>query len=149
MELLNEYPQLFDAKLGTLPCQYKITANSEIALAIRPVRSVPAPLRVKVEAALNRLEDRGIITKVTEPTDWVSALVVTPKKDSNDVRICIDPGDLNKPIKQPHHPLKTIEHVAADIPGAKYFTVDMKEASYHIPLEESSSYLTTFWHPVW
>ena len=147
-KLLEDYPKLFDGKLGTLPCNYKITIDPEVAPVIRPVRSVPAPLRDKVEAALNRLEDRGIITKVTEPTDWVSALVVTAKKDSNDVRICIDPGDLNKAIKRPHHPLKTIEQVAANIPGAKHFTVvDAKEAFYHIPLEESSSYLTTFGTP--
>lgn len=98
-----------------------------------------------MEAALNRLEDRGI---VTESTDWVSALVVTAKKDTDDVRICIDPGDLNKAIKRPQHPLKTIEKVAINIPGAKFFTVvDAKEAFYHTPLEESSSYLTTFGTP--
>ena len=147
-ELLNEHPELFDGELGTLPCQYKITLDPDVAPVIRPVRSVPAPLRNKVEAALNRLENRGIIAKVTEPTDWVSALVVTAKKDSDDVRICIDPGDLNKAIKRPHHPLKTIEQVVANIPGAKYFTVvDAKEAFYHIPLEENSSYLTTFGTP--
>ena len=146
--VLEEYYDLFDDDLGTLPVKYKITVNEDVEPVIRPVRSVPIALKPKVKQALDKMVERGIITPVTEPTEWVSALVVTKKKNCDDIRICIDPGDLNRAIKRPHHPLKTIEQIAAEIPKAKYFTVvDAREAFYHIPLESRSSYLTTFGTP--
>ena len=44
--------------------------------------------------------------------------------------------------------MRTIEDVVENIPNAKYFTVmDAKQAFYHIPLENDSSYLTTFGTP--
>ena len=46
---------------------------------------------------------------------------------------------------RPHHPLKTVEEVAATIPNATMFSIlDAKAAFWHIPLDENSSYLTTF-----
>ena len=40
------------------------------------------------------MADNGYITKVEEPTEWVSSMVVGVRND--EVRICIDPKDLNK-----------------------------------------------------
>ena len=57
------------------------------------------------------MEDNKIIQKVTEPTDWVSSLVIVKKPNSNKLRICIDPTDLNKAIKRPRFHLPTIEEV--------------------------------------
>ena len=53
------------------------------------------------------MEEAGIIVKEDEPTPWVSSMLVTDKRKVNDkrkdtppskddVRICIDPRDLNK-----------------------------------------------------
>ena len=56
------------------------------------------------------MENTGIICKVTTPTDWVSSLVVV-KKSNNDIRVCIDPTNLNKAIKRPHYPLPIFEDV--------------------------------------
>lgn len=147
-DIMEKYGALFDGKLGTLPVKYKITLDPNVEPVVRPARNVPIALKPKVKEALDNMVDRGIIAPVTEPTEWVSGLVVTRKKNTDDIRICIDPGDLNKAIKRPHHPLKTIEQIAAQIPGSKYFTVvDAKEAFYHIPLESKSSYLTSFATP--
>ncbi len=41
----------------------------------------------------------GIIVKQTEPTDWVNNMVTVRKKNSNEVRICMDPKDLNRAVK--------------------------------------------------
>ncbi|GFS92946.1 hypothetical protein TNCV_1886121 [Trichonephila clavipes] len=43
--------------------------------------------------------EAGIISKVEEPTEWVSNMVVitSPKK----LRICLDPRPLNKAIQRP------------------------------------------------
>lgn len=88
-------------------------------------------LKPKAKQALDCMEAYGIIAHVSEPTEWASSLVVTRKRNTDDVRICIDPGGLNRAIKQPHHPLNIIEQIAADIPDAKHFTVvDTRELRY-------------------
>ena len=46
---------------------------------------------------------------------------------------------------RPHHPLKTCEEVASNIPGATVFSIlDAKSAFWHIKLDEKSSFYTTF-----
>ena len=62
-------------------------------------------LKDKVKAELCRVEEMGIITKVEQPTKWVNPIVVV-RKPNGDVRICLDPVDLNKAVKREHYPLK-------------------------------------------
>ena len=70
--------------------------------------------------------------------------IVKPSK----IRICIDPRDLNEAIKREHYPMKTIEEVVAEIPGAKVFsTLDAKSGFWQIKLNEASSKLCTFNSP--
>lgn len=45
------------------------------------------------------MEPENIIKAVSEPTEWVNSMVVVAKKNK-DLRICIDPRDLNKVIKR-------------------------------------------------
>ena len=74
-------------------------------------------------------------------------MVVSLKKDK--VRICIDPSDLNKAIKREHHPMKAIEEVVSNMPGAKVFSVlDAKFGFLQIKLDQESSMLTTFNTPI-
>lgn len=64
---------------------------------INAPRRVPFSIRRELGEKLKEMEDRGIIKKVTEPTKWVSSLVVV-RKPSGKLRICIDPTNLNKAI---------------------------------------------------
>ena len=85
----------------------------------------------------------GILAKVTEPTSWVSSLVIV-KKPNGKIRVCLDPRDLNRAIKRSHYPLPTIEEVATRLSGAKVFSVlDAKCGFWQVKLDEKSSYLTT------
>ena len=43
----------------------------------------------KVKTALDRMEETGVITKISEPTEWCAGMVVVPKANGN-VRICVD-----------------------------------------------------------
>ena len=63
----------------------------------------------------------GIITTVEQPTKWVNPAIVV-RKPNGDVRICLDPVDLNKAVKREHYPLKTGEEVAASMSEAKVFS---------------------------
>ena len=70
----------------------------------------------------------GIIVKEEEHTPWGSSMLVIDKRkvkekntplSKNDVRICIDPRDLNKALTRPYYPMVTVEEVANRLSGAK------------------------------
>ena len=93
----------------------------------------------------------GIIEKVPvgKPTPWCSNMHVVHKKGGSstnpDVRITIDPQDLNKALLREFHPMTTLEDVITRTDGSKFFTVlDAYKGYYQIELDDESSYLTTF-----
>ena len=51
-------------------------------------------LKDRLKDELKKMEETGVIIKVTEPTDWVSSLVVV-EKPKGKLRVCLDPRDLN------------------------------------------------------
>ena len=112
---------------------------------IKPPRRIPHCTIDKVKQSLDNMQAGGIISKVTEPTEWVSSMVAVKKKNTEELRICIEPRDLNKALMRPHHPLKTAEEVASSIPNATVFSIpDAKCAFWHIHLDQKSSYYSTF-----
>ena len=142
---LEKYADLFDDKLGCLPVKYKMTLDSKITPVVRPPRRVPKPMEEKVKRELKRMTALGVITPVTEPTEWVSQMVSTRKKSSEDIRLCIDPKDLNMALKRPHHPMRTVEETIMNLTGAKFFSVlDARTSFWQVPLDHQSSMLTTF-----
>ena len=109
------------------------------------LRRIPLAVQDRLNEELKRLEDLGIIELVTEATDWVSALVVTEKKTSKAIRICLDPAALNKALKRCDYSLPTMEDVLPRLSRAKVFTVcDVHHGYWHIQLGKTSSLLTTF-----
>lgn len=90
----------------------------------------------------------GVLIPVLEPTEWVSSMVATHKKNSEEISICIDPRDLNKALLHPHHLMQTVEEVASQMPNSSVFSVlDAKTSFWQISLDEKSSVLTTFNSP--
>ena len=99
-----------------------------------------------MKAKLEELEKKNILVKETEPTDWISSMVVVAKPGK--IRICLDPKDLNKAVKSPKYQMPTLEEVLPKLSKAKVFTtLDAKDGFYQISLDEKSSKLTTFWTP--
>jgi hypothetical protein len=91
------------------------------------------------------MESLGIIKKVTEPTAWVSSLVIIQKPDSDKLRVCLDPRDLNVAIRRPHYPSRTLEEILPELVNAKFFTkLDAKSGYWTCELTYQSSLLTTF-----
>ena len=142
---LTKHPTLCDEKLGKLPVTYRMKTDPEVVPIVRPPRKIPYAMKDEVEKELQRMVKIGVIAPTTEPAPWVSAMVATRKKNGKDIRICIDSRDLNTALQRPHHPMKTIEQVTANMAGAKVFsTLDAKNGFWQVPLAEESQLLTCF-----
>lgn len=112
-----------------------------------PCRRLPLAIRDDVQEELQRLVSRGVLMPVDKPTPWVSQMAVV-RKANKSLRICIDPQPLNESLMREHYKLPTIEDVLPCFNKAKIFTkLDIKEAFWHIKLDEESSKLTTMLTP--
>ena len=109
---------------------------------------VPVAKLDRVNDELKRLFDEGIIRPVTQPTDWLSNILVKEKPNSK-LRICIDPSQtINKTTRRPKYTIQTIEEKLPQLTKVKVFTiVDVDEAFPTIARDEGSSLLTTFQGP--
>ena len=118
-DLLTEYNDVFEG-LGDLPGEYHIVTAEAVKPVIHPPRRVPVSLREHIKAKLDEMVQQDIFTPVTEPTPWMSSMLVVVKPDK--LRICIDPRDLNRAICREHYQMPTIEEVATRLTNAKKFT---------------------------
>ena len=85
-----------------------------------------------------------VIERVYEPTDWVNSMVIVIKKNGQ-LRICINPRDLNRAMKHEYYPMRTVEEIVARMPDAKYFSVlDASSGFWQVKLDRKSCKLCTF-----
>ncbi len=146
-DIPSQYPELFTG-LGTFKGEYKIRLKPEAyPFALNTPRNVPLPLRKKVEEELERMEQLGVISKVSKPTEWCAGMVVVPKS-SGGVRICVDLKPLNESVLREFHPLPKIDITLAQLAGAKVFSkLDANSGFWQVPLSTESRLLTTFITP--
>ena len=113
-----------------------------------PVRRVPVAKLGRVSKELERPCNEGIIRPVTQPTDWLSNILMKEKPNGK-LRISIDPSQtINRAIQRPKCTTLTIEEKLPLLTKAKVFTtVDVSEAFHTIVLDEESSLLATFQGP--
>ena len=96
---------------------------------------------------MDKMVKDKIIRKVDQPTEWVSSLTYS-RKSSGQLRICLDPKDLNKAIKRCHHRTPTLEEITHELSGAKHFSkLNAKNGYWSVELDEESQLLTTFNSP--
>lgn len=150
MNLITVNSELFIGKvekdLGDLG-EVKLRISSNATPVALPARNIPLAIRDNVKDELNKLVDRGVLIPVTEPTEWVNQMAV-PRKRNGNIRICLDPQPLNKVLIRERYKLPTFEDILPQLNNAKIFTkLDVKEAYWHVRLDEESSYLTTMITP--
>ena len=72
------------------PVQIRLQENAtQATYSLSAPRRIPIPILPKVKAELEKMEDTGVIERVSEPTLWCSPLVPIIKK-SGAIRICVD-----------------------------------------------------------
>ena len=85
-----------------------------------------------------------MIEKIEEPTEWVNSFVPVTKQNGQ-LRVCLDPRNLNKSIKREHYKLPTRDEVIAQFTNAKIFTkLDASNGFWQMKLEDESAHLCTF-----
>ena len=145
--LIKKYPAVLSSGVGLLECVYHVRLDTSVDPVQHAPRQVPVPLRECLKETFDTLVQEDILAQLEQPIPWNSSMVDVPKKDGT-LRICLDPKDLNKAILCEHYPLPTITDIATRLHGAKVFTIlDVSKQFWHVPLDESSLFLTTFHTP--
>ena len=142
--ILKDFEDVFTG-VGELPggeCHLTLKEGAEPVQ--HPPRRVAEKIKEPYKATLDKMVSQQIIAPTDCHTDWISSIVPVQKEDGS-LRLCLDPGDLNKALKRDPYHMRSIDEVSPELHGAKYFTLlDAKTGFWHIKLDEESSYLTTF-----
>lgn len=142
-DIFRDYSNIFSG-LGLIQGEYHIVVNPEITPVMNPPRRIPLSLQSKLKETLKKLEDQDVITKVEYHTDWVNNLVIVEKK-TGELRLCLDPKDLNQAIIREHYIIPTAEEIASKLNNKKIFSViDMSSGFWQIKLDKASADLCTF-----
>jgi hypothetical protein len=143
--ILRDFRDVFEG-LGDIG-NATVTVDPGVTPVQHTPRRIAVTLHQEVKTKLAELEEKNIIVKETEPTEWISSMVVVAKPGK--IRISLDPKDLNKAIKRPKYQMPTLDELLPKLGNAKVFTtLDAKDGFYQISLDEASSKLTTFWTPL-
>lgn len=84
--------------MRTKPVKINLKENVE-SYAVHTARRGPLPLLPKVKAELQRMEENGVIEKITQPMDWCAPMVPVMKPNGK-VRISVDLKKLNENVKR-------------------------------------------------
>lgn len=144
----DQYPSLFNG-LGKMLTPYDIKVKDDAEpYAVHSPRRVPHPILPKLKTELDRLQDLGVISPVTTPTEWCAPIVVVPKANGKDVRVCVDLTKLNRAVLRPRHILPSVDYVLGQIGQAKVFSkLDANSGFHQVVLTEESKLYTTFITP--
>ena len=146
--VLEEFKDVFQDQQGLIS---KFKADITAQEGAKPIfwkpRPVPYALKEQVAAELNKLESRGVISKV-DHAEWAAPLVVVQKKDKT-LRLCGDyKVTINKVIQSDTYPLPNAEDLFASLAGGEVFTkLDLSAAYQQLELtEEAKQYLVVNTH---
>ena len=108
----SKYPDVFDYSVGKLEGEMHLYTKQDVTPSKAAQRAIPLSAKNKFIAEVKDLQEQGIIEKVTEPTDWVSAPTIVIKPSAkNGIRLYIDSRPLNTACKHSEYPIPTVDHL--------------------------------------
>ena len=87
---MREYPAAFCGEGSINGYKCHITLKSKHRAVANTCRPIPIAYQGAAKEELERMLQRGIIERVSEPTEFVSHMILV-KKDDEKVRLCLDP----------------------------------------------------------
>ena len=142
-DLKKLYPNSFD-RLGSLKGAYNIRVDPTVKPATHARRKVPIESKEAIDKELDYLIEEEIIMEQVEPTPWVSSVTFL-RKPNGEVRVCLDPSNLNKAIIREHHKPMMVEEIAHELAGATVYTkANALKAFLQIHLMHEASLLMMF-----
>ena len=83
------------------------------------------------------MEKRGVVKKVDEATEWVNSMTLA-EKTNGQIRVCLDPTDLNRAIIREHSPLPSDEEIMTRLGGSVLFSkLDARDGYWQVQLTDS------------
>ena len=149
--ILTNFKDCFSNKPGRLPREVTLEIDESVTPVIHPPRRIATALYDPVREKLLEIEQDGIIVRQEEHTPWVNSMMVTDKRrgkgkgppTKDDMRICIDPKDINTALKRVHHRMVTIEEVANKLTSTVVFsTLDVSSGFWQLPVDELLTFNT-------
>ena len=110
--LITEFTDVLCDKPGnTEVVQLNLLTDTEIPISLPPYR-IPERLSEKVEIAIQKLKDQGIIEHSISP--W-SAPIVPIVNPSGDISVCVDYRRLNNITEQEHYYMPELDDILGKI----------------------------------
>ena len=143
-EVVNSNALVFSEELGCYngpPVKLKVHNNAKPKFY--KARSAPFSLKSKIEAGLDSLQSKGIISPV-KYSAWAAQIVPVLKKNG---KVCIC-GDYKLTINQASptetYPLPLIDELFLSMSGGKYFSkLDLENTYLQLPLDPTLKQLVT------
>ena len=125
-----DYKDVFEG-LGHIGKSSTFVVNPNHPPVQHAPRRIPVTLQKEVKEKIAELENKCIIQKVTQPTEWVSSMVIMSKPGK--IKICLDARDLNKAIQRPKYQMPTLEEILLKLSKTKVFTtLNVNDGFYQI-----------------
>ena len=124
--------------------EYEVKVDPKVKPVVHAPRRVPIALQPKLEADLDEMQKKGIISNEEGFTPWTNSLVIREKPNGR-LRICLDPKNLNTAIIDDPLPIPTLDDITHKLNGSSlYCKLDTGSGYWNVKLTKESSMITTF-----
>ncbi|MCO5574642.1 hypothetical protein L7F22_028431 [Adiantum nelumboides] len=150
LAMLEGYPKLFidgyDQIIGVSVVQHHINLKDGAKPVVQQLQRLGVIQQDALLSEVRKLLSASFIYPI-EDSEWVSPVVVTPKKNGK-WRVCVDYKPLNAATKRDHFPLPFKDEILNEVAGYERYTMcDGYSGYFQIRIAEEDQKKTTFVTP--